>query len=632
MPGVGSTHHVKVGDQFLLIRPNSYRKKPAPLFGPRFTTGDPDYNNLSLWQHWAQTCWVGGLDADTWIDDAMYDEAVGVNTTTHERATLTRDLGPNDATRASANWNMGGSNRDREFFYFPNNSTLYLIEYGASAKLWKLNTAGDGSWTLVATFAEEVRSISNFWGQLVFGTSTAILLRMTTDEVFTPFSKPAGVTDIPYVMRYVGQTLFVSFGRSIWKLKTDFTWDGSTVFWDGVGIDLLVAGEGHLGFVYFASRNGHIIRTDGNNTFDLWQFEAGVEPVSMRSFDGKLFVATIEQAGAEGGRQGVLYMFTGAAVTELKRFGADGVETTLGRLRTAFRRLFYGASSLLGLASGFGVSVYDPIEDGHSIWATNRDSTAYAGGTNNTSWAVDDVMYFGGWLYCSVRGHGIFRTRLFFRDEARNLAGYEPWANGGWLASSDFDAGTPGLLKLWRQAMVHCDLPSTDTSIELQYSVDGGATYVSAGTATKTLAGTRYATRFSLNNIQGTRLKYKVILKSTDSTKTPVLLGVVISYLPLPEPNWMWEFRAVISERQQLLDDTTVDVDPSAVTEALESYFRDQNLVSFTDIDGLTYASNGPGALVFGLEKYAAFVGPTSDGDIEVEVALTIIEAAEAYE
>ena len=105
MAQVGTTHHLKLGTEYLVIRPNSYQKTPAPTFGARISSGDPDYNNLSIWQHWVQKCWVGGIGADEWVDDAMFDEGVGVDTTVHERVTLSRTL----KRGSGANWTVGSS-------------------------------------------------------------------------------------------------------------------------------------------------------------------------------------------------------------------------------------------------------------------------------------------------------------------------------------------------------------------------------------------------------------------------------------------------------------------------------------------------------------------------------------------
>ena len=358
MPGVGTTHHVKIGSDYHLIRQGSYQKRPAPLFGARFTSGDPDYNNLSFWQHWVQTCWVGGLDAQQWIDDAMYDEAIGVDTSQHEVMVLARDV----ARGSGANWTVGGGVKDRMMIMF--NDTLWVLNIGAAATLYKYDDGTDG-WTLVKTFTENVQTMCRFGGYLYFGTDGSNLVRMTTGEVFSNVAKPATVTDQVYGMGVYRSRLYVGFGREIWRLKPNATWDGSTSFYDAAGINYIKQTELHLGWLYFASADGHILRTNGNNTYDLWTMENGTVS-SMRSYDGKLFLAVAEKLPGTTATQGVLYQFTGAAVTELKRFGAVGNSTPLGRMHVAARRLFYGASNLLGIQHGFGIAQYDAVEDAHA--------------------------------------------------------------------------------------------------------------------------------------------------------------------------------------------------------------------------------------------------------------------------
>ena len=381
--GVGTTHHVRIGDDFHLIRRGSYRRSGAPLFGARFTTGDPDYNNLSLWQYWVQTCWIGGLGAPTWIDDAMYDEGVGIDTSQHEVAVLARDLGPNGAERASDNWDMEGGGNWRSFVEF--NDKLYCLSEGPAggpSYLYRYNNSTD-DWTLVHTFATQtVREMCQFRGSLYFGDSGSNLSVMSASEVWTGLDKPDGISDTPFTMSVYRDRLYVGFGREIWRVKPDGTWDGSTAFFDAVGVNRLETSAVHLGFLYFASSNGHVLRTDGNTTFDLWSFDGGISITGLRSYDGKLFVACNEPLTGTNAAQGVLYQFTGAAVTELKRWGREGRETSLGRLRVIGRRLFYGASDLLGVddvTSGFGIAVYDAVEDAHHIWSCNRDGVTCGG-------------------------------------------------------------------------------------------------------------------------------------------------------------------------------------------------------------------------------------------------------------
>jgi hypothetical protein len=639
VPGVGTTHHVKIGSQYHLVRPGSYVKKAAPQFGARFTSGDPDYNNLSFWQYWAQTCWVGGMDAETWIDDAMYDEAVGIDTSQHEVMMLTRDL-----ARGTTNYDLDNDVSRRQFISF--NSKLYCLQTHATlSKLWVLDSSD--AWVLVTTFAQEVGAVAAFAGDLYFGRAGLNFTKMNTAEVFSDVAKPSGETAASYAMKGYRDRLYVTFGRKIYRYKSDDTLDGTTVFFDAVGIDYIRTLEIHLGFLYFASNNGHILRTDGNNTFDLWGMDAGSVVQSMRSFDGKLFVAASEPLAGTNSTQGVLYQFTGAAVTELKRWGNTDSTCGLGIMHVAAKKLFYGASNLLGLSTGFGIAVYDPIEDSHSIFASNRDGVSFPRDTEGIGHQVDAVYWFKGYLFISVRNFGIWKTLYTFKDFTRAQARYDTTAagaspaagNGGWIKSSDFDAGTPGLLKLWNQVTLHVDLPNSNCSAVFEYSTDGGATwtYITGVVGTSTVAGGGALRVKKVWKIPGalkaTRFKWRIHLRTADTTRTPAVRGVIVRYLPIPEPNWMWDMTLVLSEEQELLDGT-VETGIATATKlaALETAFRAQDLVTFTDIDGTLWATDGTaGVLIYDLNERVIMIGPSSDGPIEREVRITLIEAVESY-
>lgn len=642
MPGVGTTHHIKLAGDYHLVRQGSYSKRPAPLFGARFTTGDPDYNNLSLWQHWAQTCWVGGLDADTWIDDAMYDEAVGVDTSQHEVMMLSRDL----ARGAGSNWTLGGGQKDRMFASF--NGSLYCLNIGAAATLYKYDDGTDG-WTLTKTFSENVQTMVGFYGYLFFGTDGANLQKMDTSEVFTTTAKPATVTDQVYAMGVYRQRLYVGFGRNIWRLKPTFAWDGSTSFYQAAGVNYLIAMELHLGFLYIASQDGHILRTDANNTFDLWTMAGGVV-TGMRSYDGKLFVAVKEPLPGTTAAQGVLYQFTGAAVTELKRWGTIGNSCSLGRLHVAARKLFYGASNLLGILNGFGIAQYVAEEDAHSLFSTLQGTGTYGRGSGEGDYhQVTHVFFWKGFLFAAVYGHGAFKTRYTWKDASKFVATYDTTAaganpaskNGGWITSSDFDAGTPGLQKLWNAITVHVDLPNANTSITCEYSTNGGTTwkYVdrldTAAGATLTGDGVtiRRAKTWKLFEVKASRLKWRLTLRTTDTTRSPFVRGVIVRYLPLPEPNWQWTMTLVLSDEQELLDGTvSAGINVQTKINTLENAFRNQIPVHFIDVDGTEWVTGGySGVLIYDIQKDLRYIGPSSDGSVEGDIRVTLIETVEAY-
>jgi len=650
--GVGTTHHVKIGDDFYLLRPGSYRQRGAPLFGPRFTTGDPDYNTLNFWQHWVQRCWIGGFDAPQWEDEAMYDKVVGVDSSYHEVLLLTRDMGQPGASNFDLSEETAGGH-SRLFFTWKGTGTteaLYCLSFNSApgaddSLLFRLVS---GVWTLTHTFSRDCKSFAKFRNRVYFGTSTSSMTYMSgspgSESFTTNLAKPSGVTATPNSMEAWRGQLYVEFAGDIWRLNKDNTWDGSTAFWEGTDITQFRRMEPHLGFLYLASENGHIVRTDGNNTFDLWSMQSGARITDIRSFDGRLFVAVSDPLEGTSASEAVLYQFSGSAVTELKRFGKVGVEMSLGRLRPIGGKMVFGASSLLGFGDGFGIGMYDPVEDSYHMLTTSRDTVTYAAGTEQSNWVVDDICYYRDYLYASVRGHGIFRTKYVVRDVERLLATYDTTAsgagagskNGGWLETSDFDAGTPGLRKLWNAIILNVDLPDDSCSVYVEYSLDGGQAWVEAGTVTRDTAD-RYEVELLLGGatggVYGPTFKVRFTLRTTDSGFSPAIRGMSVRYLPVPEPTWQWDMTLVLSDRQELLDGTIEAPDNDTKLANLKTAFRDQSLVKFVDIDGTAWEANGdPGVLITALDVQLPFVGPTSDGALEYEVRVTLTEAVEDYD
>ena len=327
MAGVGTTHHVKVGDIYCQLLPGGYRRRQAPLRGARVASGDRSWSDLSVWQVWNQHCWAGGLGADTWQDDSMYSEGVGLDTTLHEQMSLTRDL----TITSGGGLDAASLGYERRFHVYrkPNgNKRLYMVTITAdgdanTSKLWKYNLAGN-SWSVVKSFGVHATCITSHSAELCIGmTNGKIWSNANPDDTGTWKKRraPKGVTSgVSAMMRY-RQRLYVAYGRTVYRRKWNWKVDGKTEFYDPQGGGEIVAFEEHLGFLYMGSVNGHIHRTDGNSSFDIWSWDGGTEVVSLRSFDGRLFVGTYEFNDDKTLGVGGLYHMTGSAVTRLKKWG-----------------------------------------------------------------------------------------------------------------------------------------------------------------------------------------------------------------------------------------------------------------------------------------------------------------------
>lgn len=439
-------------------------------------------------------------------------------------------------------------------------------------------------------------------------------------------------------LRAFQQKLYVSYSVQVWRMDFDATWDGNTIFYRAnlnSESDGIVSMATHFGFLYMLSEDGHIHRTDGSTTFDIWSWDGQTEGISIKSFDGRLFILTFEYSSDSDIGYGVLYQMSGSAVTQLKRWGDEADATRIGSMTVYDRLLFYGASNLLGFGdtNGFGLAVYDPAEDAHSIAMSNTDQVTYPPGSAPfRNYLVDDQAFFEGTAFVFVRGFGAFMTPYSVRDAEEGVRRYDVSSagssvaplNGGWFTTSTYDAGTPGLLKLWRKITVDAEV-LTNTSIVIEYSIDDGATWVVA--ATRSTPAARGLLEYWLENVKGSSFKLRFTLRSSDATVSPSLHAIQVSYVPLPEPNWLWTFTIVLSELQEGVDGVSRAVDTEAEMSYLSGLHRTKELVKYVDIDGERWTASGPGVLIYDIEfRVAQMTQP-----LEGEVVITLLEAVEEY-
>lgn len=620
-----STHDVSLAGAGYLLKPGSYRKRSAPLMGSRFTTGDPDYSQLGPIQHWVQSCWIGGMGQVDWSDDAMFDQAVGVDSSLHERLALTRDL-----ATGGTGYALGGTRVEREFAVYQNNLMCLPFNSSGNGILYKYTTSTD-TWAAHKTITGALCRTMAPWGRSLFIGSSANYLHRLLDTTLSTVAFPAGVADTVYAMEPFRDRLYVAFGNgNVWRLKPNLTWDGTTVFFDLPDAGYIVDFEVHLGFLYMLSTTGIVYRTDGNNTGEIWRADPGASGKALRSYDGRLFVLLSETDDGGSMSEAAIYQLSGSAMTELKRWGkpAKAVVPSM-RMVVLGGRLFYGAGGLLGMQDGFGIAAYDAVEDAHSIFATNKDTTTYpdvSGG--GVGWTVDDLIIFGGKLFISVRDYGVFKTPFTFMDYAigRENATYDVTASSygdGWLTSSTYDAGTPGLNKLWNSIELDYDLPAAGCGITVDYSIDGGRTWTTGAVTLTYASAGRKRTRTYLTNVRSSSFKWRVRLSSTSTAATPILFAVNVGYLPLQDPQYQWEFSIVVSEYQQLLDNTMATITPATVLGTLEDLYRNLAPFTFIDVDGTTYTT---GVIITDFQESIY----STSSSLEGEVRLTLLEVVEA--
>jgi hypothetical protein len=166
----------------------------------------------------------------------------------------------------------------------------------------------------------------------------------------------------------------------------------------------------------------------------------------------------------------------------------------------------------------------------------------------------------------------------------------------------------------------------SDTVLNLATSSD---TEQSNATAKHTK--TRMTRTFRLENVRGPRFMYRLELNTTDATVSPVIRGISVSYLPQPEPNWMWALTVPVVDEVELLDGTVEVVD----TETRLAYFRDlfrrQLLFTFTDVTGQEWEINGSsGVIMYDYTEDQHLRGIAGEPE-EALCRIILLETAESY-
>jgi hypothetical protein len=75
------------------------------------------------------------------------------------------------------------------------------------------------------------------------------------------------------------------------------------------------------------------------------------------------------------------------------------------------------------------------------------------------------------------------------------------------------------------------------------------------------------------------------------------------------------------------MDETVETKNTNTLIAYLEGLFRSQQLVTFIDIDGVQWATNGPGVLIYDLNTVHYDVEQPREADVRV----TLLEAVETY-
>jgi len=580
-----------------------YLVTQAPLYGNRFASGDRSYTDFSFWWFWAQTDWSGGYKLeDIWKDDAKFYNSKGVTVSTQ----------PGDAGDVRLNWKQISSASSpsaknitlKTFDTVLNGNLILAGRNETDGKMIAVDAGGSLIWEDTAVGASEtiLSSASFADGDMYIGCKTlgsgVSMLKVGSGGTFTDvgtFNIANGVYAVEAYKPANKLFLFV-WGSGIWEYdvptatftqkKTEFPLNQTSAIYFSFGNQ----GRSKFATALIGDRIYFTYQSSTGSRTQLWAYDISTDSyVLIYNFNPSLF--SIKSYLIE--RDGNLYIFGvsgGAVWGRIYIFKYDGV-----RLIQIHK---IGRSSDVSFNLHGGVikdseSIYFVLDDGSSdyqLWQLDNSDALFSGITPPAAYATNiDLLAINnsGNIAVCKNGSGTIIDKFY-------TVPVSSYQTSGSITTSKFDANIPSIDKLFYAATINFTKLVIGQSIEIQYSIDGGATFTSLGTASYSIDGGSVISKtLSFGSaIVSKTMKLKFIL-SGDGTNTPTLEAFACQYVPIPIYTKEWSLQIDCADELKTLDGSLVETTGRGLKSRLEKAWWTKALLDFQDLDYATTQLNG---------------------------------------
>ena len=313
--------------------------------------------------------------------------------------------------------------------------------------------------------------------------------------------------------------------------------------------------------VYFA-KNDCLFKWTGQTVFQDDRLPAGFVITSLVPYRKILWICGY--FNVQGGKRGAVFYIIG---------GYEGHLHSIKQSSTAD----YGIRALTG--SDDEVYIANPKRGG-----VDRYDLTDGGLSSGPAWGAAGYIppkgaaYFDGYVivgrYDSVAGtDGIY---------CANVATPTVYRANGWLTTSEYDFDNPNDYKIVKSITVAHKALAAGQSIKVEYSVDGGTTYVLCGSSTipGTTSKTFSLTEAGLYEARGRTFKVKVTLYAgTSAATTPTLTELLVSAAPMTEADWAWRLKLMLPRSRQ----------GDVLIKGIEEDADAQKILTFTDLRGADF-------------------------------------------
>jgi hypothetical protein len=524
----------------------------APTYGETPQNVDLNYNDASHLLAWAQTDWSLGYQDEIWQDNSMY--RYGENIDPLKEYGKLRLL--NDLTTL---FSMASGHSYLSSSVF--NQKLYIgTSHASLAKLYSLDqndvsadvTTG---WSAIS----KVNSLDECDGYLVLGLTRPSGAEHTIQKYNgTTFSNANNTTyDTVRMIKSVGTRCYAG-------VYVDATYGDRLIFTDEIGYasptwetskasfgknKQILKGVDFFGTLYFLVQDYpglELWMNDGTDIERVYRWENFINPD---------IIVHNQNVIISGQTDGLTYVYgwNGASLIPLFEEHEEITQSLDSRYLTPWKGdlwsqslRFDGKYFYSGLKKKFGDNNIQPF-------AVYGFGAAY--------------MYYHG-----VDGS----TEKILRTD------FDAYFTEGFIESGIWSE-KPAINKLWVSCDATFEALATGESIEVQYSIDFGATWVSLGTADT--VGTKTKTLYFPTNTTSKFIMYRVYLKS-GGISTPVFKDITFRYKILANQKHTWGFALHCAQNIQLKDGTSLEKESSeTLRNKLLVAFWNNSVVDFEDVD-----------------------------------------------
>ena len=593
-----SKFHVALDGQGLILQgaPDrlAYEMKQAPIYGSRFAQGDRSYGDFSFWWFWTQTDWSGGLKEDpNWADDAMFSSSKNLDTFSvngqlkllDKPVVQTTDISENSSNITKIIYGTvdDGTNSISRFF-LGNQATV--TDGSNGCRLWQ-STDGN-TWTLINHFVNVFKirdlfvSLQNLY--IVLNSQLYVF-----DDSTTPFT-------------------------TVTERTTEFNVSGLACTLFDCGAD--VNGVAHV-IGRAASPLQSTLKTsidDGATFTQRILFPVGVLILNGISFNGDFYY--LRQLGGASGTSTALYRYNVGTTTDTLVYefnGLNPITSNIDQLGNNFAMVIVGNVLHIQFEDGsiWSCTTNDVItrelENRNSVIPTkggfvNHREVAYGQNVtirrnqgvssfynNRRNIADDDYlipMASSGDVLLYINNEGNAADNNVYRSSSGSY-----YASGNFVTNEY--AEISAIDKLYYDVTLNFVTLASGESIEVEYSINGGTTYVSLGTASFSVDGAITNKNFLFGDAVVSKTLILRITLTGGGTTTPTVKDYSVRFVPAITTKKLWNININCGDEVKRLDGGLVETVGRELKGRLERAWWTKSILDFQDMDYATTILSG---------------------------------------